>query len=44
MTTFKEVTNTRLENIFIKPSAENWLKWCDEHYQCEDKTRSENDN
>lgn len=37
VSTFKEVSNHRLENIFSNPSREEWSKWCDERYSCEEE-------
>jgi len=36
MSTLKEVSDYRMENIFSNPSTVEWLKWCDERYYCDD--------
>lgn len=36
MSTLKEVSDYRLENIFNNPSKVEWFKWCDERYYCDD--------
>lgn len=42
MSTFEEVSDYRLENIFSNPSPEEWLKWCDDRYSCEEETTNNN--
>lgn len=37
MSTLKEVSDYRLENIFSNPSTVEWFKWCDERYHCDDE-------
>lgn len=37
VSTFKEVSNYRLENMLNNLSAEEWSKWCDERYSCEEE-------
>ncbi|XP_025420429.1 uncharacterized protein LOC112690593 [Sipha flava] len=37
MLTFKDVSDYRLDNIFSHPSTEEWLKWCDERYYCDEE-------
>ncbi|CAI6362634.1 unnamed protein product [Macrosiphum euphorbiae] len=41
MSTLKEVSDYRLENIFSNPSTVEWLKWCDERYYCDDDDEEE---
>lgn len=36
MSTFKDISDYRLENIFNQPSTAEWLKLCDEQYYCEE--------
>jgi len=43
MSTLKEVSDYRLENIFSYPSTVEWFKWCDERYYCDEKEDT-NDN
>lgn len=35
--TFKDVSDYRMENIFSHPSTEEWSKWCDERYYCDEE-------
>jgi len=43
MTTLKEVSDYRLENIFNNPSTVEWFKWCDERYYCDDDDVDDDD-
>lgn len=42
MSTFKDVSDYRLENIFTQPSTSEWLKWCDEQYYCNEDSLNNN--
>lgn len=44
MSTLKEVSDYRLENIFSHPSTEEWIKWCDERYYCDEDEDGTDDN
>ncbi|XP_025198295.1 uncharacterized protein LOC112596724 [Melanaphis sacchari] len=44
LSTLKEVSDYRLENITSYPSTIEWLKWCDERYYCDEEEEDTDDN
>ncbi|XP_025198252.1 uncharacterized protein LOC112596698 [Melanaphis sacchari] len=34
VSTFTEVTNFRLDNLYTRLLPKNWTEWCNEHYSC----------
>lgn len=44
MSTFKDVSDYRLANMFNNPSPEEWMKWCDERYSCSDEETAMDNN
>ncbi|CAI6364216.1 unnamed protein product [Macrosiphum euphorbiae] len=36
VSTFTEVTNFRLDNLYTRLLPSNWTEWCNEHYSCDE--------
>jgi len=40
VTTFTEVTNFRLDNLYTRLLPSNWTEWCNEHYSCDETKKN----